>query len=400
MAQTWRIPDSDNLIDMTQIIKRLEWLDNERRNDKEKISLLEERVAQLQIDNTAMKTDTKQLQTDISAYSNVFSKIDQVDQSIAKTKIDLTRVIDSNFKTNRDKEAEIDNARKNANDSLNRMIIDIRKTIEPLTDMKKNIQNQAESGFKITRAIETLDQRITNLSQEKDDLARVQKVTEESRKQDTKRLTDMQNELTVYRKKNEEIRGQIELFSDSLKKYDQRLIEITTSDNERKLLIQSFFEKTNLADVDRQKEMQEWKNSMQEVLDKSASLTTQTQLIESTNRSVKRSQEALDEATQRFDRRTNEMTEMQRLMEEKFRQEWSVFKSDDQKRWANYMIEQDEIQSDYQRDSQQILDRLNALEDVSASTTDSANVRDEMYTAQLQELYTLIRTWLEKMGIK
>ena len=41
---------------------------------------------------------------------------------------------------------------------------------------------------------------------------------------------------------------------------------------------------------------------------------------------------------QRFDRRLNEITEMQRLVEERFRQEWVSFKADDQKRWTNYTL--------------------------------------------------------------
>jgi hypothetical protein len=55
-------------------------------------------------------------------------------------------------------------------------------------------------------------------------------------------------------------------------------------------------------------------------------------------------QEAFEEITQRFDRRINEITEMQRLTEDRFRQEWVSFKADDQKRWTNYSLVQEEQQ--------------------------------------------------------
>ncbi len=59
-------------------------------------------------------------------------------------------------------------------------------------------------------------------------------------------------------------------------------------------------------------------------------------------RAVKRSQDSFDEITQKFDRRINEITEMSRINEDRFRQEWGSFKTDDQKRWTNYSLSQEE----------------------------------------------------------
>jgi len=122
------------------------------------------------------------------------------------------------------------------------------------------------------------------------------------------------------------------------------------------------------------------------------------QALENKHRSVKRSQDSLDEVTQRFDRRTNELIEMQRLTEEKLRQEWAAYKNDDQKRWTNYSLGQDEIQSDYQRSIQALQARMQAIEDSAASAMDEVSLHDELYVAQLQDLFTMVRGWLEKMG--
>ncbi len=63
-------------------------------------------------------------------------------------------------------------------------------------------------------------------------------------------------------------------------------------------------------------------------------------------RSVKKTKEQLDESTQRIDRRVNEITEMHRLNEDHFRQEWTTYKADDHKRWANYNLVQEETQKE------------------------------------------------------
>ena len=47
MAQSWNRTVDDGFVDMEQIIKRLEWLDNERRKDKSRITALESRITDL-----------------------------------------------------------------------------------------------------------------------------------------------------------------------------------------------------------------------------------------------------------------------------------------------------------------------------------------------------------------
>jgi hypothetical protein len=66
-------------------------------------------------------------------------------------------------------------------------------------------------------------------------------------------------------------------------------------------------------------------------------------------RAVKRSQDSFDEITQKFERRINEITEMSRINEDRFRQEWGGFKNDDQKRWTNYSLSQEEQFREIQR---------------------------------------------------
>ena len=70
----------------------------------------------------------------------------------------------------------------------------------------------------------------------------------------------------------------------------------------------------------------------------SSQLESQLQLLDTTHLTIKRIQEGVDDLMQRVERRINEIVEMQRLAEERFRQEWTTFKADDQKRWTNNIL--------------------------------------------------------------
>lgn len=396
MAQTWQPNAGDDYYDIPQILKRLEWLDAERRKDKDAIFLLQEQITQLKSENLALKSDIKELQKEISVYPGVFPRLDHLDAAIAQNRGELQIMIEENNKTHTIKEAEIDANRQNVQESLSRAILELRKQVEPIGDLKKAVQARMDDIFTINRNVEELSHRIEKVALERDDFLRFQKTNEESRKQDIKRLGDMQTELNAYRKRNEEMKTKVDLSSDVIKRMETRINDVLSGENERKQQWLAFQEKINVADVNREKEWAEWKESFAEVVERASSLEGQVQSLDATKRSIKRSQDILDEASARFDRRTNELTEMQRLTEEKFHQEWANFKSEDQKRWMNYSLGQDEIQSEYKRSVEMIMERLNKLEDTAVTTYDEAAQQNEIRTGQLQELYSLLRSWLEK----
>ena len=66
----------------------------------------------------------------------------------------------------------------------------------------------------------------------------------------------------------------------------------------------------------------------------------------------RRAQETYLELNTKLERRINEVTEMQRLAEDRLRQEWVSFKTDDQKRWTGYSLSSEESFRDIRKDVQ------------------------------------------------
>ena len=111
-------------------------------------------------------------------------------------------------------------------------------------------------------------------------------------------------------------------------------------------------------------------------------------------RSIRKSKDQLDDATQKIDRRVNEITEMHRLNEDHFRQEWTAFKADDQKRWANYNLVMDEQQKDGQRLQERTDKRVIQMEDLMQEMNDHLlNMQNET-EKRLQNLLSMSHDWL------
>jgi uncharacterized protein YlxW (UPF0749 family) len=88
------------------------------------------------------------------------------------------------------------------------------------------------------------------------------------------------------------------------------------------------------------------------------------------------------------------VSEIQRLAEERIRQEWVAFKADEQKRWAGHALAQEETLRDLRKDVEKMEKRLIDLDDGTQTLEDQLEQTTETTEQQLQELMNLAQQWL------
>jgi len=118
----------------------------------------------------------------------------------------------------------------------------------------------------------------------------------------------------------------------------------------------------------------------------------------------KRAQETYEEITQKYERRINEITEMQRLAEDRFRQEWVTFRADDQKRWTSYTLTQDEAHKDTRSDLKKLEERLTTIEDISQTQQDvlqqTSNANEQLFQGMVAQIHELLSAYERITGTK
>jgi mevalonate kinase len=85
---------------------------------------------------------------------------------------------------------------------------------------------------------------------------------------------------------------------------------------------------------------------------------------------------------------------MQRLAEDRLRQEWVTFRADDQKRWTGYTLSQDEGVKDVRKVVDKLEERISALDEVQQITQDQLHQTADATEGQLQELMNVAHEWL------
>jgi chromosome segregation ATPase len=383
-------------MDIDQLAKRLEWMDDERRKDKLLIASLQDRIADLEEQQAPVDKRVKEVESELTRMATTLLRFDQIETTIAQLRQDVLRNIQDVEKQRAERERDMEKVRLADMESVNKSLGEIRKTLDALPEIRKNLVARNEGENRLGREIDELEQKILLIRRSDEDYTRQIKMLDEGHRQDAKRLADIQGEVGALRKRQEEQRGKIDLSGDSLRKMEMRISELQAAETERRQSQITFMEKQNMSALERDRLWKEWQTRFEQIEDQSGNLDTQLQTLEATLRAVKRSQEAFDEVTNRFERRINEITEMQRLVEDRFRQEWVSFKADDQKRWTNYSLAQEEQQRETSRHVTKVEERLVFLEDLTQELQDVTHQISGETLNRIRGLLALIREWNEQ----
>lgn len=381
-------------MDLDQLQKRIQWIEDDRRKEKDSIALLDSRLLAMEGGISAMSQQIKDLSGELTRLSAVVTRMDQYDQSMLQTRLEAKKAVEELDKDLKQRLEETDKVRRVEVKSIESSVADIRKELEVIPKLDKGIQARIEDDTRLRRLIDEQRDRIEAVRLEEEEYTRTYRLLEDGRRQDSKRIVDLQGEVTALRKRADDQRGQTELLNTNLRKVDTRLNELVTVEAERRDVMASFLDKQALTQVERDRIWKEWQIRFENIEKQAVDVESQLLVLDTTHKEAKRAQSVLEDLTQRIERRINEITEIQRLAEDRFRQEWVTFKADDQKRWTNYTLTQEEQRNEATRQYDNLAEKATHLEDELQEVQDMLEQANEQAEKRLQSLLAMAHDWV------
>jgi len=381
-------------MDFEQIVKRLQWVDEEHRKDKAAIIELEERIALYEGNLDTIAQQVKPLEKQIAGLTPNSARIDQFEAIIARQREEWKEALDELDKRYQKREKDLLAQRQKDLEPFYKEIEGLKKSLTEIAPIKRELKSHTTTENRLQVEIDKLKPPIEEAKRAAEDATRVQRVFDENRKQDMKRIADLQGEITAIRKRIDEVRVKADSGVDTVRHVENRFKELLVSEAERKAQQAEFIEKQSVAHLDRERIYKEWNASHADFEKQVEKLESQSLALEDTLRSAKRAQETYNELNTKLERRINEVTEMQRLAEDRLRQEWVTFRADDQKRWTGYTLSQDEGSKDVRKVIEKLDDRITALDESFQVTQDKLEQTTDATEQQLQELMNVAHEWL------
>ena len=180
----------------------------------------------------------------------------------------------------------------------------------------------------------------------------------------------------------------------AIRKVEIRLNEMSLVETERRQAQEAFMESQVLYQTERDRQWKDWQIRFDLIEAQASDIENSLQTLDATNRGVKITQQAVEETLLKVERRINEISEIQRLAEERFRQEWVTFRADDQKRWVNYTLTLDEQRNETNRQVDRLVEQITRISDDTQVLQDLIQQITEGTDKRLQSLLTMAHEWV------
>jgi chromosome segregation ATPase len=391
-------------MEFDQIIKRLDWLDDQQRKDKMTLEALTEKLSNTEGELNVANEKIRDLNNELSMFSNILSRIDQFNQALSQMRADIIKYVDKMDNKDVGKLPEAETRFQLQIDNLSRSIAEQQKLKEPIAEIKRALKISADEEARHNRQISGWEPRFQEIVRAVEQVQLAQKATEGPRLQDRKRLADLQGAIEAARKRMDEVREKNDLFPDSIRRIETRLNEIIAGEAERRQTQTVFIENQARFQVERDRALKEEQEHLANMKKQTVTMDRQLQEWDGVQRAAKRAQETYEEIVQKFERRINEISEMQRLAEDRFRQEWVTLKADDQKRWTSYTLSQDEIHKEARSNVGKFEERLTVLEDSVQTQQDilqqTKDANEQLFQGILAQIHEFLSSYERVLSTK
>lgn len=349
-------------MDVNQIAKMIEWLDEERRHDKQTIATLEERLAQQSETIDTLQRRVRSVESDQTVLQGATLSSESENDYLERIRSEMRQLLESTEARRLMAERESQRRDELNRDGIQRTIRDLQEQIEVLQRNTGSLTEVKSEGNRTADSVSIIQQRVDDLSKRFEEPDRRLAFLEEQRRQDARRISEIESELPEIQKQIDTTRPKVSLIEDLSLRNERRIQEVQNGDHERREQIQQFLDQQQLLTQQRDqkvddilKRFTQHDQAMQENIERFETWA-------SAYRDMKRIIDDFDRIGDRLERRINEVAEMQRLSEERFREEWNDWRDDDQKRWKQLRLSSDEVWRNHDKEFEQYIARLDGLQ--------------------------------------
>ena len=377
-------------MDIEQASKTIQWLDDERRKDRQEITSLQERLAAVTAENTNLARRLQQLETDHTALNSTVQKATKIDTLLDSYRKEMTRQFEELERRRVDADKESERLRKIEREAVNKSLAELRKGVDGVPKLERDMSGRKEEEGRVARLIAELQLRVAEFNKHVDERNRAVTVLGEGRRGDVKRINDLQTETGDLRKRIDDSRGKLEILEDITRRTDARLAEVFTAENERKAAQAQWLEAQAVIQTERDRNWTDLKANTEKSLKDLEDYARRVDQYAEAFREIRRVADEARHLVELVEQRVTESTEVHRLAEERFRQDWASFLADDQKRWTTHMLLRDEQWREHDRLAGQYEEHIAELEDQISELAATVRQIKTVDATRMQALLTVV----------
>jgi chromosome segregation ATPase len=373
--------------------QRLAWLEEQHAKAVQQASRLGERVSELEAAVGKVSRQAQELSSDVSRATAAASRMQQIEDTLHKHRQEVARLLGESEERRSTKEKALQQLRAADTEETARAIAELRMDLGLLGEVQQSLEVRREEELRIGRTLDALRKQLDMLMARDGDRAEAVASLEDDHRQGVRRSAEAQAELTVHRERVEALIAQAEQLEEKARRLETRSAELVASEGERQQLLGLWLEQQNLRQAEQDRTWRDWERRFHTFEERSGGIDERILAYEETYRGLRQLRDDLAQLMERTERRVNEVTEMQRLGEDRLKHEWTSFLAEDSKRWNAHKLTLDEQWREHARGHEKVSAGMAAHEERLTSDDERLKAMEGDARTRLADLYALVRDW-------
>ncbi|MGH2619799.1 MAG: hypothetical protein ACRDHG_04410 [Anaerolineales bacterium] len=321
------------------------------------------------------------------------TKASQLDETIGQVRLEINGLLEAAEQRRIARERQLEELRKSAERQTAETLDGIRLELKANKDLRDSLDARRKEELRISRTMDSLSKRVESLGREFEERNRQTASLQEGRRQDGQRIAELESRAVEQHKKSESMLGQLQVAEDHSRRLQTKLGALEASESELRQAQTLWTEQQAVRQAEIERSWRAHEKRFDAFAGQAEGLDDRIAAFEEASRNLKRLEAELTDVVARLERRIEEVSEIQRLSEARFKEEWAGQQADEHKRWSAFKLEAEEARRDHERLHQKLSDDLRSAQEDIREALAGLEQLSRSGQQRLHETLTMLREW-------
>jgi chromosome segregation ATPase len=385
-------------MDLNQATQMITWLDEERRRDRGDLVKAQQRLEGQSGQIEDLTHTVQSLEGRLASAMAQLTRMDRIERAMEQLRNEIVLMIQKQEEERRQADRETARARLIEQENLSKTLADIRKELPRIQRLEEELQLRRAEEQRLGEAALTLQQRIAEVDKDLETRLRNLPYIEEQRVRDARRIAALQGETTELLKRTEAQVAKLSLLDEQTQRHKSQIEQLTAGFETLRQEQRAFVEEVQIKEQQRQRQMSTWEAEFAAYQERMDEYGKRMQRSTEQYELVKKALAELEQLEERLLRNQNEVAELQRIAEERQKQQLEHWDAEQEKRWKRQLLLWEQQWHDHDRRNDEQLARLDVVEERSADNEAQVAALWEAVEEQARHLANTAQQWVINVG--
>ncbi len=380
-----------------EVIKRIEWMDEQRRKSARKLAELEQRFSLLERKLVGREERIQDLERKLASTTAQLARISEIDVQLAKFRDEMVELIEQYDRRRVQGEKEMDRLRRIEHETMVREISDVRQELPAIGRLEHEMELRLTEDSRLSNLIGTLQNSITPLRNQVAKWEQSLTFLEEKEKQNSQAVGENQTKLLEINKKWDPIDNRIDILANTLSKAESSRQDLVDAQIEQREIIKKWAEQIQIGEHERNKQLEKWRYEMNEQKDSLGQFSREWVNYSDQYQEAKLTLQTFSEWQKQIEAVQKELADLLKMELNRMQSRWDGFILKDEQKWRSAEADVEQRWIAAGRSEKQVQDQILEIDSAISKIQEDKDMLWRIQTAQADAIKLIPRVWLEEI---